>query len=62
MIPQKPTPKFCEAQISFHEAGLAQYRFYGDTRMAEWSQQQITEWTAKLAALKRAGREPGDGE
>ena len=61
IAPTKPTEKFCEGQISFHTAGLAQYRYYGDTRMADWSQQQITEWTAKLAVL-RAGRESGDGE
>ena len=55
--PERPTRKFIEGMISFHESGLQLYRQNEQTELAAWSKKELEKWRAKLEP-----RESGDGE
>jgi hypothetical protein len=60
--PLHPTEQYIEGRISFHQSGAEYYARQGQDRLATWSRAEVTRWSEKLDAMKRVGRETGDGE
>jgi hypothetical protein len=57
--PARPSEKYIEGRIAFHESGEEWYLEQGQTSLASWAAKMAAEWRAKLPGVKR---ESGDGE
>jgi hypothetical protein len=62
MEPLHPTEQYIEGRISFHQSGAEYFARQGQTQLAQWSKTLVQRWSEKLDAMKRVGRESGDGE
>jgi len=62
MEPTHPTEQYIEGRISFHQSGAEYFERQGQTQLAAWSRALVAMWSEKLDAMKRVGRESGDGE
>jgi len=60
--PSRPTEKYIEGRLEFHQAGAAFYARHCQSELAAWSLLQAQVWAEKLAAVRSQTREPGDGE
>jgi hypothetical protein len=60
--PLHPTEQYIEGRISFHQSGAEYFARHGQAQLAQWARTQVARWSEKLDAMKRVGRESGDGE
>ena len=60
--PLHPTEQYIEGRISFHQSGAEYFTHHGQTQLVTWSRALVQRWSEKLDAMKRVGRESGDGE
>ena len=60
--PLHPTERYIEGRISFHQSGAEYFAHHGQTQLAQWARTQVARWSEKLDAMKKIGRESGDGE
>ena len=60
--PLHPTEQYIEGRISFHQSGAEYFTHQGQARLATWSRAEVAKWSEKLDAMKKGGRETGDGE
>jgi hypothetical protein len=60
--PAHPTEQYIEGRIAFHQSGAEYFARQGQTQLATWSRVLVQRWSEKLDAVRRVGRETGDGE